>query len=66
MVESVLPQNLINRISFIDLLRMEDAYNSHPLSIKYNGHKKTSQEQLYTQLCKLFPNEGNTVIFGIL
>ncbi len=60
MVDSVLPKNLLYRISFVDLLQMEDAYNSHPLSEKrYNWNRKTSQEHLYKQLYKLFPEEGN-------
>ncbi len=64
MVVSVLPTNIINRVSFVDLLRMENAFNSHPLSIsRYNPHKKTSQERLYQMLCKLFPEEGTQVIF---
>ncbi len=59
MVESVLPKNLLSRVNYNDLLRMEDAFNSHPLSTKkFNMHKKLSQEHLYKQLCKLFPNEG--------
>ncbi len=59
MVESVLPKNIVNRVSFKELLRMEDAFNSHPLSTKrHNWHKKTSQEHLYHQLFKLFPEEG--------
>ncbi len=66
MVESVLPKNLLNRISFADLLRIEDAYNSHSVSSRYTGHKKTSQEHLYLQLCKLFSNEGTIVIIILL
>ncbi len=64
MVESVLPKNVINKVSFGNLLQMEDVHNSLPLSTKrYNWHKKTSQEHLYKQLCELFPNEGASEIF---
>jgi hypothetical protein len=63
MVESVLPKNLLNRATFSDLLRMEDAFESHPLSSKgHNWHKKSSQEYLHQLLCKLFPEEG-TLLF---
>ncbi len=59
MVESVLPRNTLRRFSFTNLLQMEDAFNSHPFSIRNdNWNKKSSQENLYQQLVKLFPDEG--------
>ncbi len=58
MVESVLPKN---RVNFVNLLKMEEAFSSHPLSKqKRSWRKKTSQEHLYRMLCKLFPEEGTT------
>jgi hypothetical protein len=66
MVESVLPAALLNNVSFADLLRMEDAFNSHPESAKRNSYyRKTSQEHLYKQLHKLFPEEGNSMFWHI-
>jgi hypothetical protein len=59
MVESVLPKNVLNKVSFSNLLQMEEAYDYPLLARKSkNWHKKTSQEHLYKQLCKLFPHEG--------
>jgi hypothetical protein len=55
MVESVLPKNLFNKVSFNDLLRIED---SSLLLKKRDIHKKTLQESVFLQLYKLFPEEG--------
>jgi hypothetical protein len=58
MVNSVLSKNILRRVSFDDLLRMEEVFDSHPASIKpQNWHRKSSQERLYLQLCKIFPEE---------
>ncbi len=59
MVQPVLSKRLLSRVSFTDLLRMEDAYSSHPTTTKRsNWTKKTSQEQLFQQIYRLFPDEG--------
>ncbi len=60
MVESVLPKNTLNRVSFSELLRMEEAFSSQNLLLnkKYNSQRKTSIEDLFQQLSKLFPDEG--------
>ncbi len=67
MVNSVLSKNILRRVGFDDLLRMEEVFDSHPVSIRsYNWHNKTSQEHLYLQLCKIFPEERNLLLLSCI
>ncbi len=59
MVASLLPKNI--QVSFEDLLQMEDM-SSRPIK-RHNWRKKKSQESLFQQLCKIFPEEG--ILFSL-